>query len=172
MRRRRSIDPPACDSESREANHVSTSTSPVAVPSLVERAACNVNLPAPSGLALHEVKIGSDEYVLLSFPIPTWHLPEGLSEAEQAVVIAVLKGASNEDVARVRGTSPRTVANQLRSIFTKLKVSSRVELALVLSVQPSHTQETKVSPSRQRGERGRAKGRTRRAPRSVCNGGK
>jgi DNA-binding CsgD family transcriptional regulator len=47
-----------------------------------------------------------------------------LADGEQA-----LRGRSNADIARVRGSSPRTVANLLARTFRKLKVRSRAELA-------------------------------------------
>jgi DNA-binding NarL/FixJ family response regulator len=44
-------------------------------------------------------------------------------------VLALLeRGLSNAEIARSRGRSPRTVANQVAKIFEKLGVSSRSEL--------------------------------------------
>lgn len=40
----------------------------------------------------------------------------------------IFAGESNDDIARRRGTSPRTVANQIASIFRKHGVGSRAEL--------------------------------------------
>jgi DNA-binding NarL/FixJ family response regulator len=40
----------------------------------------------------------------------------------------LLEGKRNADIARERGTSVRTVANQVAAIFRKLKVRSRAEL--------------------------------------------
>jgi DNA-binding NarL/FixJ family response regulator len=51
-----------------------------------------------------------------------------LSAAEEMVVGLVLSGCSNEDIAQRRGTSQRTVANQLASAYRKLGVGSRREL--------------------------------------------
>ncbi len=39
-----------------------------------------------------------------------------------------LRGASNQDIARTRGVSVRTVANQLAAVYRKLGVRSRAEL--------------------------------------------
>lgn len=55
-------------------------------------------------------------------------LPAHLTAAEVDVVRAILRGASNLDIARRRGRSIRTVANQVASAFRKLGVSSRREL--------------------------------------------
>jgi DNA-binding CsgD family transcriptional regulator len=51
-----------------------------------------------------------------------------LSKAEKAVIELVLRGLSNAAIARERGASPRTVANQLASAYKKLRVGSRREL--------------------------------------------
>ncbi len=50
------------------------------------------------------------------------------------MVLAVLAGKSNADIARARDTSTRTVANQLASIYGKLGISSRHELVALTSV--------------------------------------
>jgi DNA-binding NarL/FixJ family response regulator len=51
-----------------------------------------------------------------------------LSDAERAVVDGLLGGKRIAAIARERGTSPRTVAHQITSIYQKLGVSSRREL--------------------------------------------
>ena len=52
-----------------------------------------------------------------------------LSPAEQAVVAEALRGSTNDEIALRRNASIRTVANQLRSAYSKLGVSGRGELA-------------------------------------------
>src|SRR5260221_10104077 len=52
----------------------------------------------------------------------------GLSKGERAVVGLAVFGLSNQEIARQRGSSPRTVANQLASAYRKLGVGSRAEL--------------------------------------------
>jgi DNA-binding CsgD family transcriptional regulator len=54
---------------------------------------------------------------------------EQLTGAELAVATALVEGASNQQIAIARGSSVRTVANQVASIFRKLGVRSRGELA-------------------------------------------
>lgn len=56
-------------------------------------------------------------------------LPDCLSEAERAVAELVLSGRTNRDIAMARGTSVRTIANQVNAIFSKLGVRSRRMLA-------------------------------------------
>jgi DNA-binding CsgD family transcriptional regulator len=51
-----------------------------------------------------------------------------LTDAEREVVRGVVEGKSDAAIAESRGTSARTVANQLRRVFTKLSVHSRGEL--------------------------------------------
>jgi DNA-binding NarL/FixJ family response regulator len=56
-------------------------------------------------------------------------LPPVLSRSENAVATLLLTGASNAQIAAARAKSARTVANQIASIFRKLGVRSRGELA-------------------------------------------
>jgi two-component system nitrate/nitrite response regulator NarL len=54
-----------------------------------------------------------------------------LSQRERDIVSAVLKGASNKDIAWQLGLGEQTVKNHLRRIFAKLQVANRVELAVL-----------------------------------------
>ena len=56
-----------------------------------------------------------------------------LSAAELEVAAHVIRGLSNDRIARERRVSERTIANQLRSIFGKLGVTSRSQLASALA---------------------------------------
>jgi DNA-binding CsgD family transcriptional regulator len=56
------------------------------------------------------------------------NLPAELAPAEREIARAILAGKPNAEIARERGTSPRTVANQVASIFRRLGVGSRAEL--------------------------------------------
>jgi len=53
-----------------------------------------------------------------------------LSQRERDIVSAVIKGASNKDIAWQLGLGEQTVKNHLRRIFAKLGVANRVELAV------------------------------------------
>jgi len=53
-----------------------------------------------------------------------------LTARELEIVAAIVEGASNRDIASQFGLSPQTVKNHLTSIFDKLGVSNRLELAL------------------------------------------
>ena len=58
--------------------------------------------------------------------------PSGsLSAAEQDVLVSLVRGASNREIATRRRVSERTVANQVASILRKVGVASRFELIAV-----------------------------------------
>ena len=59
-----------------------------------------------------------------------------LSSAERDVAELAVAGLSNVEIASRRGTSERAVANQLASVFRKLDVDSRRELAVRLQREP------------------------------------
>jgi DNA-binding CsgD family transcriptional regulator len=56
-----------------------------------------------------------------------------LTPAERDVVELVASGCANREIAKRRGSSVHTVANQLSAIYGKLGVSSRHELIARLS---------------------------------------
>jgi DNA-binding CsgD family transcriptional regulator len=75
------------------------------------------------------LRLGSRSYVLLSFEPREGKATLGLTPAETQVARALLAGLSNAEIGRLRGCSPRTVANQIACIYSKLGVHSRSELA-------------------------------------------
>jgi DNA-binding CsgD family transcriptional regulator len=87
------------------------------------------------GVAAHGVietrrmRIGDEELVVLSFPAVPANLPADLSAAERDVLRWLLQGETNAQVAARRQTAVRTAANQVASIFRKIGVTSRAELA-------------------------------------------
>ena len=91
---------------------------------------------SPRGLEVHTLATPDDEYVIVSYDLPTAVPPAGLTPAEEEVVLAVSAGLTNGEIAELCGTSQRTVANQLRSIFAKLGLSSRAELVLMSTRGP------------------------------------
>ena len=74
-----------------------------------------------------EVMLGGDRFTVLAGEQLPMFAP--LTTSERDVVWAALAGDSNEGIARARGCSARTVANQLASAYKKLDVASRSELA-------------------------------------------
>ena len=53
---------------------------------------------------------------------------ETLTDAERAVLELIVRGRSNREIADLRATSVRTVANQVATLLRKLGAASRFEL--------------------------------------------
>ena len=83
----------------------------------------------PEGARVSELEVGGETLLVISFPIEDPGLSEQLTEAEADVARLAVAGLSNAAIAKQRGTSLRTVANQMASILRKLDVQSRRELA-------------------------------------------
>ena len=63
--------------------------------------------------------------------LPRWRRdPSGLTEREIEVVRALAHGATNKMIARGLGISPKTVDNQVQSIYPKLGVRTRAGATL------------------------------------------
>ena len=76
-------------------------------------------------------------------------LPSVLSESEQAVARALIAGSSNAEIAKARGTSIKTVANQLYAMYRKLGVSNREELvAKLVDGEPNGADPNAADPQR------------------------
>ncbi|NUP13084.1 MAG: helix-turn-helix transcriptional regulator [Polyangiaceae bacterium] len=79
-------------------------------------------------------EVDGEEYAVLVFPMATSAPRHAtMTPAEGEVVELALRGLSNEEIGAKRGSSPRTVANQLQAIYRKLGVGSRVELARAMA---------------------------------------
>lgn len=78
---------------------------------------------------MFDIEIGGQALRVLSVPIEIADRVSGLSPAELLVARDAADGFSNSEIARRRRRSVRTIANQLASVYRKLKVSSRAELA-------------------------------------------
>lgn len=96
----------------------------------------------------HEHAVDADDDDTRPYPVaaPTVHAPPvevrypagfralgcsaRLSPAETEVALLALSGHTNSQIAEKRGTSSRTVANQMASLLRKLGLSSRRELAV------------------------------------------
>ncbi|MGE0784237.1 MAG: LuxR C-terminal-related transcriptional regulator [Sandaracinaceae bacterium] len=79
-------------------------------------------------LRAHELDVAGERFLVTPIA-PSEAALEILSPAEREIAERVIRGDSNRQIADSRGTSPRTVANQLQRIFHKLGVGSRTELA-------------------------------------------
>lgn len=78
--------------------------------------------------ALLDLPLGPGGLRAIGIPHGVADAVEPLSAAERSVLAALLAGRSNREISGARGTSERTVANQVRAIFDKLGVGSRREL--------------------------------------------
>jgi DNA-binding CsgD family transcriptional regulator len=82
---------------------------------------------APRDLQALESEDG--EVIVLSFSLAA-SPAASLTPAESAVAAHLLEGRTNAEIARLRRTSARTVANQVGSVYRKLGVTSRLELVV------------------------------------------
>jgi DNA-binding CsgD family transcriptional regulator len=82
-----------------------------------------------------EATTGSPQLRLVELSDADFPLAGGqrLSASERLVLDALLKGASNARIAHERGRVLRTVSKQVRSLYRKLGVTSRAELAARLA---------------------------------------
>ncbi len=87
----------------------------------------------PHALRAYVSAASTDRFVVSSFDVVRRGLAPQLNRSESEVARMVSLGRSNSEIARARGVSVCTVANQLRSAFQKLGVHSRAELLLALS---------------------------------------
>jgi DNA-binding NarL/FixJ family response regulator len=83
---------------------------------------------APPGLRCLVLEVGAALVAVLTFRLDAGMSARHLTRAEEQVVRGIFEGKSNDTIARARGTSPHTVANQVASIFRKHAVASRAEL--------------------------------------------
>lgn len=84
----------------------------------------------PPGTRVRELEVGGQTLVVISFPLePCDASAWPLSPAESEVARMAIEGLTNAEIAQRRGTSVRTVANQMASLLHKLDLGSRRELA-------------------------------------------
>jgi len=88
------------------------------------------HLPPP-GLVVEAVEVDGEALVVFTFPVER-EASDSLTDAEAAVVELVLQGLTTAQTATARGVAKATVSSQLHSIYRKLGVASRAELACKL----------------------------------------
>jgi DNA-binding NarL/FixJ family response regulator len=78
-----------------------------------------------------EVVVAGERLVVVSVPAGTeqHRLEHLLSRAELEVALDAAAGLTNQAIAARRRRAVRTVANQLASVYRKLGINSRAELA-------------------------------------------
>jgi DNA-binding CsgD family transcriptional regulator len=89
----------------------------------------------PRDARVSELRLHGKRFLVLSFEGERVSIADSLTEAEAAVALLALQGLSNQEIAGARQAATRTVANQLASVYRKLGVGSRVELAALWAHQ-------------------------------------
>jgi DNA-binding NarL/FixJ family response regulator len=91
---------------------------------------------------LMEVAIRGEQLLVSACPLIEAGSVLYLTGAELEVATQIISGYTNSDIARRRSVSEHTVANQVCSLFAKLHIHSRAELAARLHTRnPEHTTE-------------------------------
>lgn len=86
----------------------------------------------PADLRVTEIVVGGERLLVFSHALeaPDLRREFALTAAEDEVARMAIAGLSNAEIARRRGASVRTVANQIAAVLHKLGVVSRRELAV------------------------------------------
>ncbi len=79
------------------------------------------------------MRIGGEDILVLSVPLPQLRYPEGTTSAEHKIIDAVLEGLTVKEIAERRNASLRTVTTQLGAIFRKANVNSQAELIAIMT---------------------------------------
>ena len=88
--------------------------------------------PVPAAIEVDRFTRNGEDFALLSWPVARGGAAD-LTAAEADVLARLLDGLSNAQIAAERGTSARTVANQVAKLLRIFGVSSRVELATLVA---------------------------------------
>lgn len=109
---------------------------PSRIPLLIVMAA-HAKHSRPSARATKAILSQNQQYARQSICVarPDNELSSWLSPAEYAVTRLLVEGRSYEEMAALRHTSKRTVANQLASAFHRLRISGRAELLCLLAAR-------------------------------------
>ncbi len=85
---------------------------------------------SPQGIRAHLARVALADDTLLIGATPRLDEAQlsGLTAAGREVLALLIAGSTNNDIARRRGTSPNTVANQVQAIFRTFGARSRGEL--------------------------------------------
>jgi DNA-binding NarL/FixJ family response regulator len=87
---------------------------------------------------------GGEELLVLSIPAEA-SATAALTAAELEIARAIAAGATNAEIARRRGTSVRTVGNQVASILRRLEVDSRAQVAIKMALGDRAQNPTKAT---------------------------
>ena len=84
-------------------------------------------------MALHRFDVDGLELIMIDVPSLTPPADVDLSAGEREVTSLICEGLSTGEIAERRGTSNKTVSNQLGRIYRKFGVMSRYELVAKLA---------------------------------------
>jgi DNA-binding CsgD family transcriptional regulator len=85
------------------------------------------------GPRVSRMRVGGEDIIILSVPLPSLKYPEGTTTAEREIIDLVLQGLTAKQIAEERGASLRTVTTQLGAIFRKAEVNSQAELIAMMT---------------------------------------
>ena len=88
---------------------------------------------AEDGPRVSRMRVGGEDIIVLSVPLPKLQYPDGTTAAEHEIIDAVLRGLTAKEIAEQRGASLRTVTTQLGTIFKKAGVNSQAELIAMMT---------------------------------------
>ena len=88
------------------------------------------------GPRVSRMRVGGEDIVVLSVPLPNLQYPEGTTAAEHEIIDLVLQGLTAKEIAERRAASLRTVTTQLGTIFRKASVNSQAELIAMMTEGP------------------------------------
>ena len=88
------------------------------------------------GPRVSRMRVGGEDILVLSVPLPELRYPEGTTSAEQEIIDAVLQGLTVKEISVQRSASLRTVTTQLGKIFKKAGVNSQAELIALMTDDP------------------------------------
>ncbi|NNE18809.1 MAG: helix-turn-helix transcriptional regulator [Myxococcales bacterium] len=91
-----------------------------------------------AGPRVSRMRVGGEEILVLSVPLPQLRYPEGTTSAEHEIIDAVLEGLTVKEIAERRNASLRTVTTQLGAIFRKANVNSQAELIAIMTEDPAN----------------------------------
>ena len=91
------------------------------------------DLESDAGPRVTRMRVGGEDILVLSVPLPRLRYPEGTTPAEHEIIDAVLEGLTVKEIAERRGASLRTVTTQLGTIFRKASVNSQAELIAMMT---------------------------------------
>ncbi|MGB5284523.1 MAG: helix-turn-helix transcriptional regulator [Polyangiales bacterium] len=90
-----------------------------------------------AGPRVSRMRVGGEDILVLSVPLPQLRYPEGTTSAEHEIIDAVLQGLTVKEIAEQRNASLRTVTTQLGAIFRKANVNSQAELIAIMTEGPA-----------------------------------